>query len=494
MPDRDLGLAEPRLPTRRAVLAATGLAALAPAIGARARADAAQPRVAIVGAGLAGLACADLLARHGLRPELHEARADRVGGRCWSSRGWRDGQVAEHGGELIDTRHTRMHALARRFDLRLDDTWEGGGRPRLFLGGRRRHRWQFADDMAAFDRRVVALGRRIGPYDYRHAGPRARRVDEMTARELIDQLMPGGSDGVAGRSFHCYLASLYGLDPDDLSAITVVDDRSSTVQGADERYHVHGGNDQIARGLAEALPRGTLTLDSALTSVVRRGDGRIALGFAGGARRVVDAVVLAIPFTTLREVDLDDADLGARKLACIRELGMGTNAKVILQFARRPPCHGGWNGYLDADRPIIQTWESSAGQPGRAGLVTAYFGGRSGDTGLPRGAAHRPAPQALAERVIAQLTRQGGTDLPGLARDYLGRGRLDHWVEDRWTRGSYAAFLPGQYTRYSGFVGLPRHRVFFAGEHTSPLPNQGYLEGAVRSGERAAREVLAALR
>ncbi|HSS68165.1 MAG TPA: FAD-dependent oxidoreductase, partial [Nocardioidaceae bacterium] len=88
-----------------------------------------QPRIAIVGAGLAGLSCADLLHRHGIRSTVYEARPDRIGGRCWSSTGWQAGQVAEHGGEFIDTRHTAMRGLAQRFGLELEDTYDmGGGR------------------------------------------------------------------------------------------------------------------------------------------------------------------------------------------------------------------------------------------------------------------------------------------------------------------------------------------------------------------------------
>ena len=64
------------------------------------------------------------------------------------------------------------------------------------------------------------------------------------------------------------------------------------------------------------------------------------------------------------------------------------------------------------------------------------------------------------------------------------------WASDPWTHGSYAAFEPGQYTRYWGFVGRPEGRVLFGGEHTC-LSAQGFLEGAVRSGERCAREAAA---
>jgi monoamine oxidase len=81
---------------------------------------------------------------------------------------------------------------------------------------------------------------------------------------------------------------------------------------------------------------------------------------------------------------------------------------------------------------------------------------------------------------------------PGITAAYTGRAWLDAWARDRWTGGSYAAFGPGQVTRFWGLGARPSGRVVFAGEHTSTRA-QGYLEGAVESGERAARQVGALL-
>jgi monoamine oxidase len=479
--------------------AAAGSVLLPRAAAPAALADRHGPSVVVVGAGLAGLACADVLHRNGVRVRVYEARADRVGGRCWSARGWRDGQVGEHGGEFIDTRHTQMRRLARRFGLRLDDTWEtyeeSGGRRRTWLKGHSRLRQDFAAELDVMERRLRRLSRQIGSFHYQHPTAQARAVDEMTARQLLDEVLPGGSDSVAGHWVHSFMAGYLGLDLARLSGIALVDNMVGHTPGADERYHVSGGNDQVVHGLMEALPRSTVTMDAALQSARVRRNGRVALRLGHRSRPVeCDRVVFAMPFTTLREVDLDGCGLSGRKMRCIAELGMGTNAKVILQLAERPQAYGRWNGLLDSDRPYFGTWESSAGQGGTAGLVTAYFGGRSGDEGLPRRIAHGRAPDGLADDVLRWISRGGRTDLPGLRRGYLGRAWVDHWSEDRWARGSYAAFLPGQYTRYAGFVGRPEGPVHFAGEHTSPLTNQGYLEGAVRSGRRAAAEILRAVR
>ena len=243
----------------------------------------------------------------------------------------------------------------------------------------------------------------------------------------------------------------------------------------------------MAHGLAERLPEGSLHLDAPLTALWRRNDGSYGLRLDGISDDVTaDRVVVAIPYTTLREVDLSHAGFRKLKRRCIAELGMGTNAKVILQFRERPERFGDWNGELVTDQPFLDTWQSSLGQPGRAGLITVYSGGRVG-AGYPGHPPHGPAPPAVVRETLAALDRV----VPGISSHFNGRAWLDNWSADPWTHGSYAAFLPGQYTEFYGVIKSPEGGVHFAGEQTSDA-YQGFLEGAVASGERCAREILQA--
>lgn len=204
---------------------------------------------------------------------------------------------------------------------------------------------------------------------------------------------------------------------------------------------------------------------------------------------VADQVVLAIPFTTLRDVDLTRAGLSSLKREAIRELGMGTNAKVLMQFHHRPRHFGDWDGDLSTDRPpYVDVWDTSLTQAGRPGLLTVYSGGAVG-AGYRARRPHGPATRHVVRETLASLERA----VPGISRDFNGRAWLDDWTADPWVHGSYAAYLPGQYTRYAAVIPRPERRIHFAGEHTSNA-YQGFLEGAVRSGERCAREVLAAQR
>jgi monoamine oxidase len=451
-----------------------------------------RPRVVVVGAGLAGLACAYRLHQRGVEATVYEARSDRVGGRCWTAREFGDQQVGEHGGEFIDSDHSRMHALVRELGLRLEDrvAWakrRSAAYSRLYLDGALRD-WDVAyRGFGTMKRRLRADARRSG-YDGAFSGAAARAFDRRTARAWLEARVPGGGESFLGEAMRGYLAGEFGLDAGRLSATNVfylLEGGQADIDDSDERYHVHGGNDQVPRGLAERLPAGSVRMDAPLEALWRRGDGSYGLRFGGaGSDVVADRVVLAAPFTTLRDVDLERAGLSRIKRECIERLGMGTNAKLLMQFRHRFWRDGRWNGELSTDRPFLDTWDSSLTQPGETALLTVYSGGSVG-AGYPGRRAHGPAPPGVVRKTLAILERA----VPGIGREFTGRAWLDDWTADPWVHGSYAAFLPGQTTRFGGVIARAEGGVHFAGEHTS-VPYQGFLEGAVESGERCAREVL----
>jgi monoamine oxidase len=474
--------------TRRQFLAKAGVLGGLTALGGPLAACGAQGRsgderrIAIVGAGLAGLSCAHRLRQRGIAATVYEARPDRVGGRCWSARGFADGQVGEHGGELIDSDHSRVRALCRELGLRLEDRVAYarrhlGAESRLYLDGALRDEDRVYADYGAFRRSLRQVSE--------------RELDRHTARELLDRALPGGADSLLGQAMRGFIASEFGLDAGRLSAANLSYLREvpgiSAAELAIERFHVHGGNDQLATGMAERLPEGSLRLDTPLEALWRRRDGAYGMRFGGiGGDVIAEGVVLAIPFTTLRRVDLDGAGLSHRKREAIEELGMGTNSKLLMQFDRRPEHFGNWDGAVTIDAPQLETFETSLTQPGRSSLITVFTGGRAGeDIGYRTRGPHAPAPAGLVRDALAAIERA----VPGVSAAFNGSAWLDHWSADQWSRGSYAAFLPGQLTRFSGMLGRREGGIHFAGEQTS-IEYQGYLEGAVESGERCALEIL----
>lgn len=460
-------------------------------------AQATTPRAVIVGAGLAGLSCAYVLQRKGLDCAVYEANPERIGGRCWTLRDWDEGQISEHGGEFIDSRHVRMRGLAKRFGLELTDLYavSNPGGSRFWLKGELRRRRDMRAQRAVFVQALERVSRVVGRPTAAHHNRAGVAFDEITVKDFLDRTLgQGGAASPWGRYVAGDMASEFGLDAGELSAVNLLYEYIVPAPGADERYHVRGGNDQIVGGLASSLPDGTVHMGAPLEAMTRGSDGSYSLRFGGVADVVgADQVVLALPFATLREVDLSKSGISSRKQRCIADLGRGTNAKVAMQFDQRPQAYGHWNGYMLSDDPLLETWQSTLATPGKRSVITTFFGGRSGGADLDADLPHAPTTPAEVDRNLASLIQGDRMRLPGLAQGFNGLAFTDHWVADPWARCSYAAFLPGQYTKYYGYAGKPEGAVHFAGEHTATT-NQGYLEGAVESGERCAREILRALR
>ena len=192
-------------------------------------------------------------------------------------------------------------------------------------------------------------------------------------------------------------------------------------------------------------------------------------------------MILALPFTLLRGVDTRQAGFSARKRRSIAELGMGRNTKLQLQFDERFWRRAGGQRRVSAARRVPDDVGGDARAGRRRRHPQLLLGRRRGGGGGRRRSPTRPH-RARGTRPVA----------PEASAHWNGRVIRNAWDRHPWSLGSYALVRPGQYTSFYGIEGVPEGHVYFAGEHTS-LAAQGYLEGAVESGQRAAREVLASL-
>ena len=356
-----------------------------------------------------------------------------------------------------------------------------------WLDGALRSNDEVFADFGLFLRRLTRDYERVGSYRWDEAGPAARAIDRMTVIEWLDEHIPGGSGSLLGRWAGVFMQGFFGMEPGEMSMINLFEGLVAPYPGANERYRVAGGNDRVVSRMRRALPDGALVHESALVSARTLHDGRVSLRFSDDPYRdvVADRVVFALPFTTLRQVDLSDLVLSRRKRRSIAELAMGTNSKLNMQFDRGF-ARFDWTAGFSSDEPQYGTWDSTYGQsdpaPGSP-VLTVYNGGDEGAT-YPTDIARGPASRAIVDSVLANLER----GVTGLSSAYNGKAWLSSWVDDPWARGSYAGFGPGQYTAYWGFLAKHEANVYFAGEHTS-THSQGYLNGGVESGERAARQV-----
>lgn len=491
--------------SRRTFVGATALAAAGASLAAcadealpgptdvpRAGKTPSTQRVVIVGAGLAGLTAAYRLKQQGVNATVYEANS-RLGGRCWTNRStFADGQIAERGGELIDQYHANIRQLAQELGLVLDNVVAAepnGTEPFYYFNGTAYPYAQAVDDMKSvwqtIKRDYVDAGY---PTLYTSSTARGRELDATSIRQWIEQSVPGGVRSPLGELLDTAYCIEYGADTTDQSTLNLLYLLGGVGQGqirifgaSNEKYKVRGGVDQIVSRMAAALS-GQIVTGKALSAVTARGSGWV-LDFDDRTSVTADRVILALPFSVLRDrVSLRNAGFSAVKMRAIRELGMGQNAKLALQFATRHWNTLGNGGDSYADTGYQSTWEVTRGQAGTRGILVNYTGGSVALAQSGR------LPGALAQQFLNQVEPV----MPGLSAKFTGAVSFDDWPRNPWSLGSYAYYRVGQYQQFSGAERELAGTCHFAGEHTSQ-DSQGYLEGAVESGIRAAAEVLAAL-
>lgn len=453
----------------------------------------AEQEVAIVGAGIAGLTAAWRLRQAGIPVRVYEAQA-RVGGRMLSLRNhFADGQVVELGGELIDTGHLRMRALAAELGLELDDLLEGDGdADTWFFDGRRIGERElveaFVPVAAAIERDLALLG--DDALTYHGETPETfAHVQALDALSIADWLDRNGVSGWLRKLIDIAYTTEMGLEIDEQSSLNLLtfigtDAEKFHVFGdSDERFHVRGGNDLVVQGVAGKVADAIET--GSVLEAIRGDAGGYVLSFRrDGATRDVRArqAILALPFTLLRKVRIDVA-LPEPKRRSIERLAYGTNAKLMIGFDTRAWRAHGANGASMSDLGYQTTWDTSRKQAGRAGVLTNFTGGRHG-VDLGQGTARQQADAAAA--MLDQV-------FPGLAAARAGmREARFHWPSNPWVLGSYACLRPGDWSGFLGAEGESVGGLHFAGEHCS-ADHQGFMEGACESGEAAARAVLESL-
>jgi monoamine oxidase len=451
------------------------------------------PRIAIVGAGVAGLNAAYKLQKAGLTAKVFDG-ANRTGGRMFTATDLLGaGLTTELGGEFIDSGHAEMLALMTEFGLESVDT-VGPGTEKLkpetyFINGRHYTQAQAA---AAF----VPLAKRIAE-DYDSMGEVVNYETEGGGsafdKQSIDEYLTGiGATGWMREMLEAAYVTEYGLELGEQSALNflfligtgdLTDASACAVLGeSDERYKVRGGNQRIVDELAKRV-QPQIQMLHRLEAIRSKGQG-YTLTFQHEGRAVdedADLVILTLPFSMLREVKID-VDLPAVKRKAIAELGYGANAKVMVGFKSRPWERRGYAGNIYSDETFQLAWANSYLQPGAEGGLTLYSGGKL---------AHE-AGQGPAEEVALRLLRGIERAYPGTLAQRNGKVSRFHWPTYPWTKGAYACYKPGQWTTIAGAEGLPVGNLFFAGEHCS-YDFQGYMNGGAQTGADAAKAAMAAV-
>lgn len=478
--------------TRRELLARGAMAALAAGVAPSFLAADDRPRgplrVAVVGAGLAGLACALELTEAGHDVTVFEARA-RPGGRVRTLREtFADGLTAEAGAMQVLENHELTYAAVQRFELPMVEITPDAPNSLGWMRGRRMvvprgEEFPWPVELTARERELGAAGMRREYWgrELEIAAAHADTLDWPPA-ELrdLDRLTLAGLWRQNGASEGAIAVLRFG--PTDLlgggaevySALNGL--REASLRRPGRSFRIAGGNERFPFAYAAKL--GERVRYGAELVRIAPGADRVTITVRDGAGRhevTADRLVCALPFSVLRDVPVDPP-FSDGKTRAIRELRYSSVTRVYLQVRRRFWEDEGLPGPAMTDLPIQYIIHPSAGQPGPRGILETYVTGAEA-----RRLAGLTEPDRQAA-VLAEVARV----YPDLPAHYEG-GTSMCWDRDPWARGAYAYFEPGEMTALLPHIARSEGRVHFAGDHTSSRP--GWMQGAIASGLRAAAEV-----
>lgn len=452
-----------------------------------------SPSVIIVGAGFAGLAAARDLHARGFHVRLADARA-RIGGRVHTIRdGFVDGQHGEAGGELIDRDHTAVIELAHAFGLRLTRVLRKGfGSHLAGPDGRVRHHVSQTTDwkkLANAFSGALDVYRRAGD---RHGwdGAVARVFGARSPEQHLQGLRTGRGASAKEVAWLCtQVASLHGFflaDGNELSMLMLLDELLAAEDpGARQAFRIAAGNDRLVAAMVKTLAKDAVLLGREVVAISQKEGGvRVSLrDVRGGDPDGVleaDYVVVTAPATAVRRIRFDPA-LPPEQHRAIDTLSYGLATKTLLQCTRpfwrtanRPRAYG-------TNLDVGALWDGSEGQPGRAAILVSLAGGSA--SAQAQELLRTEGPGGFLER--ARWMRAGARAQPAVIASHSTT-----WEDDRWAGGGYAYFSPSFDPSLRRWLSAPAGRILFAGEHTS-LEWQGYMNGAITTGQRAAMEVLA---
>jgi monoamine oxidase len=455
-----------------------------------------SPKIAIVGGGIAGLNAAYQLKKVGLTATIYEGR-NRVGGRIYSvTDKVGEGLVIELGGSFININHKDILTLVEEFNLKLFNRIEDIANSSFpaegyYFNGKlipedevaeklRPLAAQIAHDAALidedFDRYAPNFDRlSVTQYLNRHAN----KIPEPFIRTLIENT----------------IRTEYGVEPQKSSALQLLYNLPSvagdkvTIVASDETYMVEGGNGKIIEGLAAALS-GQIQTKKVLQSIKERNNG-YELMFADQSVVNADYVIMAMPFSVLRQVDIK-VKLPKTLTKFIQEADLGSNEKVFAGFDRRIWRQtNGFAGAVWTDIGFSEVWDATGRQRDRDdGALTFYFGGQ--EVTPIQSQALKPLGKDLLNRFDRIIPQAKSAATEKFFRT--------SWSSDRFLRGSYTNWKPGQYTEFSEFLWIESENplisqdvsvknLFFAGEHLSD-EFYGFMNGAAQTGRLAAEALI----
>lgn len=456
-----------------------------------ARATPAEADVAIIGAGLSGLAAARVLEQQGLRVQVIEARS-RVGGRV--RRADLDGAIADIGATWVGPTQDRMLELTTAYGIERFESYTAGNTV-FYRKGRRR---TFDANLLPVPLSGIEAGISLVRFDRMAAevppeAPwRAARAEEWDGQTLESWKRRNALTPDARFLIDFACRAVFVCEPKEISLLHVLFMSASagnerepgsftrlvSTRGGAQEQRLAGGAHQLPERLAAEL-RQPVWLDAPVQRIAQDTEG-VTVETARGSLRA-RRCILAIPPAPQAAIDYQPSLPGTR-MQLLQRWPQGTEIKIALHYAEPFWRAQGLSGSVFSDEgPVVFTADGSPAE-GRPGVLLAWIKSRDA-----RFWARQPAEDRRLA-VLESLVRYFGE----AARHPLGYQELD-WSAEPYTRGCFGAFgAPGMLTEYGEILREPVGRLHWAGTETATRW-YGYMEGAVQAGERAAQEVIDAL-
>lgn len=450
--------------------------------------DPAPVKVAIVGAGMAGLNAAWQLKRRGISSTVYEA-ADRVGGRMFTLKDeFGPGLTTDIGGEFVDSSHTDILQLAKEFDLELYDLrLDTLVHKTFWFEGRLLGEKDLREVIQPYTDQLLKDIHSLPPVISHETADSFRQLDQLSVLEYLKSI---GIGGWLFKFLDMVLTREYGMEASQQSAINflimfeppVPADKDYELFGQDhEIFKIKGGSQHLSDKLYEQVKE-QVVLQQRLTAISINAEGGYDLHFENkGNRSTVraDQVILTLPFTMLRSIDIQ-VPMPAAKRKCIDEIGYGNSCKFILGVDDKPWRKMGMQGYTFTDLSFGCGWDSSQAQSENKGSFTVFGGGNFSDW----------VKMKKEEELVRQFLPALGTIYKGAERAYSGHIKKFCWAGNAYSKAGYSSFKTGQWSTLAGWEGVPVGKLYFAGEHVS-REFQGYMNGAAQTGRMAAEAVAA---
>lgn len=401
----------------------------------------------------------------------------------------------EDGGNLINTDHADMLALAERFAIPLIDRKPMAAHSRYVADGRLLGDAELIEDLRAIAAQIARDAAALDA-DYDAVAP---KLDAMSVTAYLDQYAALVKPHVRAL-LDATIRTEFGAEPGDASAIEllfnlpVVDGKQAElISLSDERFILTGGSSSVVKALSEPL-MAKISTGHALVSIAKSGDA-LDLTFANGKADRVDRVIVTVPAPLMRTIDYGGL-LPKQWAALVAEIDSGRNDKINAGYATRVwedrtgPAGAAWAVDTKGPGVFSEFWDASSGQPGPAGVLTWFFGGDQVDE------LQAAAPETTLSRAESAIAPA----VPGLEATAM---RRTAWVKDPFSRGAYSTFKPGQLTRFAPHFWLEEDGkttqqavvgpIVFAGEHLSDA-FPGYMNGGAQTGRLAAEAILAEIK